>query len=64
MDRVGAPLEIEREFKPGVRTDTVVIHGVKKEMVVTEDGGWRHPRPDDYVSEGSNGQRSILDEGK
>ena len=62
MERVGTPIETEREFKPGVKTDTVVIHGMKKEMVVTADGGWRHPVASDYVEDGgASGQTSILD---
>ena len=62
MERVGTPIEVEKEFKPGVQTDVVIIHGIKKEMVVTEEGGWRHPVASDYVEEGQSGQTSILDE--
>jgi len=61
MERVGTPIELEREFKPGVKTDVVIIHGVKKEMVVTEEGGWRNPVPSDYIDSEGNGKTSILD---
>lgn len=62
IERLGAPIEVEREFKPGLQTDIVVIRGIKKEVIVTTDG-WRMPTPDDYVEEGSVVSRmtSILD---
>ena len=59
IERVGVPLVVEKEFREGVKTDVVVIRGVKHTVVVTADG-WRQPRPDDYT-EVSTSLLSILD---
>jgi len=41
----------ERELKPGLKTDIMVIRGVKQEVIVTENG-WRMPAAGDWVEEG------------
>lgn len=65
IERLGAPIQIERELKPGLQLDTVLFRGQKKEVIVTADG-WRFPTPDDYIEEGVAGSaslpKSILDE--
>ena len=48
LDRVGVPLIVEKEFKPGLKTDIISIRGQKHTVVIT-DGGWRQPVPDDYI---------------
>jgi len=60
-ERVGVPLEIERELKPGLKTDIVVMRGVKHEVVILPDGSWRLPTADDYIEEGSSSASSIID---
>jgi metal-responsive CopG/Arc/MetJ family transcriptional regulator len=57
--KMGAPVELEKEFKHGIRVDTAIIGGMKTEVVITPEG-WRMPRPDDYVQDGS--APSVLDE--
>jgi len=57
-------IDTEREFKPGITTDIVVVRGKRTEMVVTPEGGWRMPTEDDYVKEGEVGQLSIIDQEK
>ena len=42
---------VDRDFRPGIQTDVVVIRGVKTEVVITPDGMWRKPVESDYVSE-------------
>jgi len=59
LERVGTPIVVEKEFRPDVRTDVVVIRGVKQTVVVTADG-WRQPRPEDYT-EVDGSLLSILD---
>jgi len=41
---------IERELKKNIQTDIVIIRGVKREVVITEDG-WRSLTDDDYEPE-------------
>ena len=52
----------DRDFKPGVKTDVVVMGGKKIEVVVNPDGSWRRPVEEDYVPFGETGQMSIIDE--
>ena len=59
VERVGVPLVEEKEFRPGLQTDIVVIRGVKHTVVVTESG-WRQVTPEDYVVVDNN-LLSILD---
>lgn len=59
MERVGGPIEVERELKPGLKLDTISVNGKRQEVIVT-DNGWRLPTPDDYVEEMRN-LKSILD---
>lgn len=68
LERVGGSIESEgeRELKPGLETDNVVIRGIKKLVIVTKDG-WRNPTNEDYVDGGASAQpvqSSILDEVK
>lgn len=64
-ERVGVPLEIERELKDGLKTDTVIMRGVKHEVVILPDGSWRLPTADDYIEENGSSvsatKSSILD---
>jgi len=60
-ERVGSPLEIERELKPGLKTDVVLMRGVRHEVVLLPDGSWRLPTSDDYIEEGSSSKASVLD---
>jgi len=63
-ERVGVPLEIEKELKPGLKTDVVIMRGVKHDVIILPDGSWRLPTADDYIEEGSilnHVKSSVLD---
>ena len=61
-ERVGVPIVVEKEFRPGLKTDVISIRGQKQTVVIT-DGGWRQPVPDDYIEIDSS-LMSILDQDK
>ena len=50
----------ERDLKPGLQSDIVVIRGMKKEVIIT-DTGWRIPVEDDYVPFEEAKVMSVID---
>lgn len=61
--RVGVEL-VERDLKPGLQTDVVIMRGVRREVIMNPDGSWRLPTEDDYIPldlGDAPGSTSIID---